>query len=142
MTPHQITLVQASWEQVRPIQDTAASLFYGRLFELDPALRPMFKGDMAAQGRMLMAAIHGVVSGLTRLEALLPAIGQLARRHVGYGVQPVHYDTVGAALLWTLQRGLGDAFTPATHDAWAAAYGILAGAMKAAAYPQDLRAAA
>jgi len=134
MTPQQISLIQASWASVVPIQDTAAGLFYQRLFTLDPAVRPMFKGDMQEQGRKLMKMLGTVVNSLTRLDELVPVAQDMAKRHVGYGVQPAHYDTVGAALLWTLEQGLGSAFTDDTRDAWATAYGILAGVMKEAAY--------
>lgn len=134
MTPQQISLIQASWASVVPIQDTAAGLFYQRLFALDPAVRPMFKGDMQEQGRKLMKMLGTVVNSLTRLDELVPVAQDMAKRHVGYGVQPAHYDTVGAALLWTLEQGLGSAFTDDTRDAWATAYGILAGVMKEAAY--------
>jgi hemoglobin-like flavoprotein len=133
MTPEQIALVQASFAQVLPIADIAAKLFYGRLFELDPSLRPMFKGDMEEQGRKLMTTLKVVVNGLTRLDQLVPAVQSLGRRHAGYGVQDQHYDTVAAALLWTLGQGLGDAFTPEVAAAWATAYAILADTMKAAA---------
>jgi len=135
MTPEQITLVQASWTQVQPLQATAASLFYGRLFEIAPDTRPLFTRDIHVQGAMLMKMLDTVVSHLDRLGELLPVAGQLAVRHVGYGVQPSHYDSVGTALLWTLEQALGTGFTPALRQAWATAYGALAGAMKAAAYP-------
>lgn len=134
MTPQQITLIQTSWASVVPIQDTAAGLFYQRLFALDPAVRPMFKGDMQEQGRKLMKMLGVVVNSLTKLDELVPVAQDMARRHVGYGVQAAHYDTVGAALLWTLEQGLGSAFTDDTRDAWAEAYGILSTVMKEAAY--------
>lgn len=134
MTPQQISLIQASWASVVPIQDTAAGLFYQRLFTLDPSVKPMFKGDLQEQGKKLMKMLGTIVNGLTRLDELVPAAQDLARRHVGYGVQAQHYDTVGAALLWTLEQGLGSAFTDDTREAWATAYGILAGVMKDAAY--------
>ena len=133
MTPKQIILIQTSFEQVLPIADTAAELFYGRLFELDPSLRPLFRGNMAEQGRKLMTTLKVVVNGLQRLEALVPAVQTLGQRHAGYGVKDEHYQTVGAALLWTLEQGLGEAFTPEIKDAWATAYTILAEVMKAAA---------
>lgn len=133
MTPQQIALVQSTWQQVVPINDTAAALFYGRLFELDPGLKPLFKGDMAEQGRKLMAMIGTAVSGLARLDQIIPAVQDLGRRHVGYGVKDHHYATVGAALLWTLETGLGPAFTPEVEQAWATAYGALAGVMMEAA---------
>jgi hemoglobin-like flavoprotein len=134
MTPENIALVKSSWQQVLPIQKAAAELFYGRLFELDTSLRPLFKGDMAEQGRKLMTMINTVVMSLDRLEPLLGAVEDLGRRHVGYGVTEAHYDTVGSALLWTLDKGLGEHFTPATRDAWTHAYGTLASVMKQAAY--------
>ncbi len=134
MTPEQVTLIQSSWTKVVPIADTAAELFYGKLFEMDPAVKPLFKGDMAEQGRKLMKTIGVVVNSLTTLEQIIPTVQDLGRRHTGYGVAPAHYDSVGAALLWTLETGLGSAFTPAVKDAWATAYGTLAGVMKQAAH--------
>lgn len=134
MTPQQISLVQNSWSAVAPIQDTAAGLFYQRLFALDPAVRPMFKGDMKEQGRKLMKMLGFIVNSLTTLDQLVPVAQEMARKHVGYGVQPEHYDTVGAALLWALGQGLGTAFTDEVKAAWASAYGTLAQVMKDAAY--------
>jgi len=133
MTPEQIALVQTSFAQVLPIADIAAALFYGRLFELDPSLKPLFKGDMQEQGRKLMTMIRVVVNGLNRIDQLVPAVQELGRRHARYGVQDAHYDTVGAALLATLHQGLGEAFTPDVAAAWATAYGLLADTMKTAA---------
>jgi hemoglobin-like flavoprotein len=135
MNPQQIQLVRSTWQQVLPIQAAAADLFYGRLFELAPDTRPLFKRDIHAQGAMLMATLDVVVKGLHDLSAVLPTAEQLARRHVAYGVQAQHYDSVGTALIWTLERGLGAALTPAAREAWVLAYSLLAGAMKAAAYP-------
>jgi len=134
MTPEKIALVRSSWQQVLPIKDTAAQLFYGRLFELDPSLRGMFKGDMVEQGRKLMAMINTVVNSLDKLGPILETIGEMGRRHVAYGVTEAHYDTVGSALIWTLGQGLGEKFTPAVKDAWTQAYDTLASAMKQAAY--------
>ena len=133
MTPQQLILVQESWEKVKPISDTAAQLFYGKLFELDPSLKDMFKGDMAEQGKKLMTMINVAVNGLKRLEAIVPAVQDLGKRHVGYGVKDKDYDTVGNALLWTLSQGLGDGFTDEVKDAWTSVYGILATTMKNAA---------
>lgn len=133
MTPEQIKLVQESFAKVVPIAEQAAALFYGKLFELDPSLKPLFKGDMTEQGRKLMAMISTAVNGLTDLDAIVPAVQALGERHVGYGVTDAHYDTVGAALLWTLEQGLGDAFTSDVREAWATVYGLLAGTMKDAA---------
>jgi hemoglobin-like flavoprotein len=133
MTPHQATLVQTTWEQVVPIADTAAALFYGKLFELDPALKPLFTSDIKEQGKKLMQMITVAVRGLGNLAALVPAVQELGRRHVGYGVKKEHYATVGAALLWTLEQGLGPAFTPEVREAWATVYGVLSTTMQAAA---------
>lgn len=134
MNPQKIALVRSSWQQVLPIQDTAAQLFYGQLFELDPSVRSLFKGDMTEQGRKLMAMINTVVNSLDALGPILGTIEALGRRHVAYGVTEAHYDTVGNALIWTLGQGLGQQFTPAVEDAWAEAYNTLATAMKQAAY--------
>ncbi|WP_455235192.1 globin family protein [Thiogranum longum] len=133
MTPEQALLVKNSWAKVLPISDKAAELFYGKLFELDPQLKPLFKGDMTEQGKKLMKMINTAVNALDRLEAIVPAVQQLGVRHVGYGVKDKDYDTVGAALLWTLEQGLGDAFTSDVKDAWATVYGVLAGTMKSEA---------
>jgi nitric oxide dioxygenase len=135
MTPEQISLVQTSFAKVLPIADQAAALFYGRLFDVAPEVKPLFRGDMKVQGAKLMAAIRMVVAGLDRLDTIVPVAQDLAKRHVAYGVEPAHYQIVGTALLWTLGNGLGDAFTPETEAAWTAAYGALSGAMIAAAYP-------
>ncbi|MDB5035165.1 MAG: hemin receptor [Chlorobi bacterium] len=129
MTSEQITLVRSTFGMVAPIAEQAAELFYNRLFVLDPALRPLFTGDMKEQGRKLMAMLAMVVNGLDRFESLTPAVRDLGRRHDGYAVKPEDYDTVGAALLWTLEQGLGEAFTPDVKDAWAIAYGIVATTM-------------
>ncbi|MBM3621995.1 MAG: hemin receptor [Alphaproteobacteria bacterium] len=129
MTPEQIGLVRTSFAQVVPIREPVAELFYGRLFELDPSLRPLFKGDMKEQGIKLMAMIGTAVGGLDNRESLDPALRALGQRNIGYGVAAAHYDTVASALLWTLERSLGAAFTADVRAAWIAAYGVLAGAM-------------
>jgi nitric oxide dioxygenase len=134
MTPDQISLVQDSFKKVVPIADVAADLFYGRLFEIAPEVKPMFRGDIKEQGRKLMATLGVVVTGLTRLETVLPAASTLARKHVDYGVKAEHYTPVGVALLWTLEKGLGDAWTPELADAWGTAYGTLSHFMIAEAY--------
>jgi len=133
LTARQKTLVQNSFTNIAGIADDAAVLFYQRLFELDPSLRPMFRGDMTEQRKKLMQMITAAVKGLDRLEQLVPVVQDLGRRHAGYGVQDSHYDTVGAALLWTLEAGLAKAFTPEVKEAWTAVYGLLAGTMKCAA---------
>jgi len=133
MTPHQKHLVQTTFAKVAPIADEAAALFYGRLFELDPSLRPLFKTDLKEQGKKLMRMIGMAVNGLDRLDELVPVVRQLGTRHLGYGVRDEHYDTVATALVWTLEQGLGRDFTPEVKDAWVAVYGVLASTMKEAA---------
>ncbi|HZO04522.1 MAG TPA: globin family protein [Burkholderiales bacterium] len=132
MTPKEIALVQTSWRQVQPIADQAAALFYSRLFTLEPSVKRLFKGDMQEQGRKLMQMISVAVNSLARLEGILPAVRALGRRHAGYGVEPRHYSVVGSALIWTLEQGLGQAFTKETEDAWRTAYGVLATTMQEA----------
>jgi hemoglobin-like flavoprotein len=130
MNPTDIDLIRSSWSGVEPIADTAAGLFYGRLFELDPAIERLFRRtDMAAQRKILMQTLTVVVKSLDKLDQLVPAVQALGRRHAGYGVRESHYGTVGEALLWTLQQGLGASFTPPVRAAWAEAYGILASVM-------------
>ncbi|MDC3957403.1 hypothetical protein KEG38_26335 [Polyangium jinanense] len=133
MNNEQKLLVQKTFEMVAPIADVAAGLFYGRLFEVDPSLKPLFRGDMKDQGKKLMSTLKVAVQALDRLDALIPTVQALGRRHLAYGVRDDHYDTVGAALLWTLEKGLGEAFTPEVHEAWATVYGVLAKVMKDAA---------
>ena len=133
MTPAQINAVKTSFSAVLPIADQAGMLFYERLFTVDPSLRPLFKGDIAAQSRTLMRMIGTAVGGLDRLETIVPAVQALGVRHAGYGVAEADYQTVGEALLWTLEQGLGPAFTPEVSEAWAAAYTLLAETMKSAA---------
>jgi hemoglobin-like flavoprotein len=142
MTPTQQELIRSTWGKVAPIADTAAQIFYDRLFELDPSLRALFAHtDMAAQRKNLMQTMTVVVKGIDRLDALIPAVEALGRRHVGYGVREDHYATVGRALLDTLAIGLGDAFTPEARDAWSEAYGLLAGVMLGAAASEEQAAA-
>ena len=133
MTPSQIAAVQDSFARVVPIKEQAAALFYDRLFAIDPPTRALFKGDVAEQGKKLMAALAMVVGGLRDLPAILPAVQDLARRHNGYGVEDRHYQSVGEALLWTLEQGLGVAYTAEVREAWTTAYITLAGAMTTAA---------
>jgi hemoglobin-like flavoprotein len=134
VTPRQQILIRESWAQVAPTADTAASIFYDRLFEIDPSLRGLFsRTDMASQRRNLMQTLGVVVASIDRLEKIVPAVEALGRRHAGYGVEAGHFETVGQALLETLAIGLGEAFTPEVREAWATAYGILAGVMQSAA---------
>jgi len=133
MTHEQNKLVKESFEKVLPIADVAAELFYGRLFELDPSLRRLFHRDMKEQGRMLMQMIRVAVANLDRLGDIVPAVEALGERHARYGVEDSHYATVGEALIWTLEQGLGDAFTPETRQAWITVYGVLSSVMQSAA---------
>lgn len=135
MTPEQIDEIQASFAKVAPIAPAAAAIFYDRLFTIAPEVKPLFKGDMPEQGMRLMTTLGVVVNGLKNLDAVVPVAQQLAVRHVGYGVTAEHYAPVGAALIWTLEQGLKDDFTPEVREAWMAAYNTLSGAMIAAAYP-------
>jgi hemoglobin-like flavoprotein len=134
MTPEQVALIQQSFGKVAPIAEPAAALFYGRLFEIAPEVKPLFRGDMKEQGRKLMATLAVVVNGLGNLDAVLPAASALAKRHVDYGVKPAHYAPVGEALLWTLERGLGAQWTAELAAAWGAAYGVLSEFMIGEAY--------
>jgi nitric oxide dioxygenase len=137
MTPHQVDLVQSSFAKVAPIADAAAAMFYGRLFEIAPEVKPLFHGDMAEQRRKLMTTLDVVVNGLKNLDVVLPAARALAVKHVGYGVKAAHYAPVGEALIWTLDRGLGADFTSEVRSAWLAAYGALSGVMIAEAYGEQ-----
>src|SRR5256885_2683311 len=130
LTMAQKTLVQNTFATITPIADDAAALFYRRLFELDPSLERMFRGDMKEQRKKLMQMLTAAVKGLDRLDQLVPVVEDLGRRHATYGVMDAHYDTVGSALLWTLEMGLGRAFTGEVKDAWATVYGLLATTMK------------
>jgi hemoglobin-like flavoprotein len=132
MTPAEKEIVQRTFEKLVPIADQAASLFYGRLFEMDPSLRPLFKTDLRVQGQKLMQMIAFCVKGLDALDDLVPAVQGLGRRHAGYGVTDAHYNTVAGALLWTLEKGLGPEFTPDVKAAWTSVYVLLATTMKAA----------
>src|SRR5438045_1577003 len=134
MTPDQVKLVQQSFAKVAPIADQAAVLFYDRLFEVAPQVRAMFPADMTEQRRKLMVTLAAVVKGLDNLESILPAASALAKRHVGYGAKAEHYPVVGGALLWTLEKGLGEGWTVETASAWTAAYGTLSGYMISEAY--------
>lgn len=129
MTPQQVSLVQDSFRKVVPIAGTAADLFYGRLFETAPEVRPLFPADLSEQKRKLIQMLAVAVNGLSRPEEIVPAVRDLGRRHAGYGVTEGHYAAVGAALLWTLRQGLGEAFTPEVERAWAETYDLLAGLM-------------
>ncbi|MEM9494015.1 MAG: globin domain-containing protein, partial [Myxococcota bacterium] len=125
--------MQRSWAQVRPISDAAATLFYDRLFELDPSVRPLFKNDMTEQKKKLMQTLNVAVDGLRDVGRLVPILEELGVRHAGYMVQDHHYDRVGESLLWTLEEGLGDGFTAEIKAAWTEVYTLIAKVMTSAA---------
>ena len=140
MTPEQVALVQSSWQKVAPISDTAADLFYGRLFEIAPHVKPLFPEEMSGQKKKLMQTLGFVVAGLRDLDGIVGAVRDLGVRHNDYRVEPEMYADVGSALLWTLGQGLGDDFTTETETAWATAYTLLSSVMIDAA--AEARAAA
>ncbi len=130
MTNEQINLVKTSFEKIKPVAEEAGVLFYVKLFKIDPELRRLFKGKMNEQGLKLMQMIGFAVEGLDRIEELIPELQALGARHSDYGVEDNHYETVGAALLWTLEAALGAEFTVETKEAWTEVYGLLAETMK------------
>jgi hemoglobin-like flavoprotein len=134
VTPAQKQLVQESFALIAPVADDAAALFYRRLFQLNPSLKLMFRGDMAEQRKKLMQMITAAVKGLDHLEQLVPAVEELGRRHARYRVVDADYDTVGQALIWTLDKALGRAFTAELREAWATVYTLLATTMRHAAH--------
>lgn len=136
MNNESIRLVQLSWAKVAPIAPQAADIFYERLFTLDPGLKPLFTGDMGTQGAKLMQMIGVAVGKLDQIPVLLPVLRGLGRRHADYGVKDHHYETVAAALLATLAKGLGDQFTPAVRTAWIEVYGVIADTMRTAAHAE------
>jgi hemoglobin-like flavoprotein len=134
MTPEQMKLVEATWGQVVPIADVAATNFYARLFEIDPSARALFRAtDMAQQRKKLLQVLSVAIAGLDHLDELVPTVEDLGRRHARYGVKDAHYASVGAALLWTLERGLGEAWNADAAAAWGEVYGALSGVMRQAA---------
>lgn len=133
VSARQIELVQSTFAMVAPIADKAAEIFYAKLFELDPSLKSLFTSDMAEQGKKLMSMLAAAVNGLNDLGALVPVVQDLGKRHVGYNVEDSHYDTVAAALLYTLETGLGDNWNEEVKEAWTTVYVVLATTMKDAA---------
>ena len=129
MNQQQIHLVRSTFAMVQPIAGDAAALFYDHLFRADPTLRPLFKGDMTHQGQRLMGMIGSALQLLDRPAALLPVLRSLGARHAGYRVREEHYDTVGTALILTLEQGLGAAFTAEARAAWVDLYGVIARTM-------------
>ena len=143
MLPQQKVLIQKTWAQVVPIADQAAAIFYQRLFDIDPSARALFNAvDMRQQRKKLVQVLNVAVSSLDNLGALMKTVEDLGRRHAGYGVQDAHYDSVGIALIWTLEQGLGSAFTPAAAAAWKELYGLLSVTMRRAQHEATAKAAA
>jgi hemoglobin-like flavoprotein len=142
VTPEQKRLVRHTWNQVAPSADAAADMFYRRLFEIDPATRKLFRAtEMVAQRKKLLQTLSFAINGLDDPDALVSKVEDLGRRHAGYGVTDAQYDSVGAALLWTLEQGLGRAWTPAVASAWTEVYGMLSGIMRSAAARADVASA-
>lgn len=133
MNDNQKQHVEDSFQLVLPIGRQAAALFYDRLVNLDPSLRPLFKGDIEEQGIKLMSTLRLAVNGLDEPEKIVLALQHLGRSHVKYGVQDSHYAVVGQALIWTLAQGLGDQFTDEVRSAWVATYDLLSTVMRDAA---------
>lgn len=133
MNADQKLLVRETWAKIVPIQEKAAELFYGRLFEEYPEVKPYFKGDMTEQGKKLMAMINTAVNSLDSLESVIQPVKDMGARHTEYGVKDEDYDKVAAALLWTLEQGLGSLFTPKVKEAWTVLYTTVADVMKAGA---------
>ena len=135
MSPEQARLITTSWSSVASIADSAIEQFYNRLFEIDPSARALFRAtDMPEQRRKVIEALSLALQSLDDLDALTPTLEDLGRRHQRYGVTAAHHDSVGQALLWTLEQGLGAAWTPAMAAAWTELFGQLSSAMKRTAY--------
>lgn len=130
MTGEQINLVQKSFKKIVPISEQAAALFYAKLFDVNPKLRVLFKNDMKEQGQKLMQVISYAVESLERIDEFIPQVRALGARHANYGVEDRDYDSVGEALLWTLEKALSREFTAPTKAAWTAVYNLLAETMK------------
>lgn len=135
ITEKQKQLIKSSFAKVEPIVDTAAEIFYAQLFKYDPSLKSLFKSDMKAQGKKLMAALKLAVASLDNLEKLVPVLEKMAVTHVDYGVKVEDYTPVGNALLYALKQGLGKEFTPELRQAWIDVYAVMATVMRQAAYP-------
>ncbi|NOR71237.1 MAG: hemin receptor [Methylomarinum sp.] len=129
MTEKQIDLVQSTWQMIVPVKEQTAELFYKKLFITAPEVKPLFTGDIKAQGEKLVSSINLVVNSLRSLDHVVPALQSMGERHVSYAVKAEHYDIVGATLLWTLEQGLGNNFTDEVKEAWTIAYGLIAGTM-------------
>lgn len=130
----EIALVRSSFERIKPEPEAAAAMFYARLFEIAPETQPLFRSDMDVLGRKFMQTLAVIVATLDDMQAIRPSVNSLAKRHVGYGVTAQHYALAGAALLWMIERRLGEAWTAQTAEAWQNAYRMLSGVMIGEAY--------
>lgn len=132
LTARQITIIKQSWQAVLPIKSQAAELFYARLFELDPTTKALFKGKLDYQGDKLMTTLNVVVNAVDNVDDIVPMLEAMGKRHIIYGVEHRHYETVGVAFLWVLEQGLGDQFTDEVKEAWTLVYHLIANYMKEA----------
>lgn len=134
MNKTEIEVIRETWALVIPIADVAAELFYQRLFEIDPETKSLFAAtDMAEQNKNLIGALSLVVDKMDQLDTVIPVLQELGCNHVKYGVADRHYDSVGSALIWTLEQGLGEGFTDQARAAWTVAYALVSGPMRQAA---------
>ncbi|WP_428356050.1 globin domain-containing protein [Methyloprofundus sp.] len=136
LTPEQIKCIRNSWRRILPIKEKFAEMFYVRLFELDPALKSLFRGRLDFQGTKLMTTLNVVVNSIEDFNAVEAMLEAMGNRHIIYGVQAAHYETVGAALLYVLEKSLGEYFNDDIEDAWVTAYSEIANTMKKTAYPE------
>jgi len=134
MNKQQIELLQRAFAKVDPVAQEVGDLFYGRLFEMDPSLRPLFTGDIKAQAKMLMTAIGLAVQRLDHPDVVTSQVALIGQRHLNYGAMPADFDKFGAALQWALEQTLGDAFTPSAKDAWTEAFKFIVQGMKTATH--------
>lgn len=131
MTPERRQLVTDSWKQLAPNAALVGQIFYRRLFEIDPKLRPMFTASLLdEQIRKITTMLDLIVHWLDVPERLVPVLKQLGARHGTYGVLDEHYAKVGSALIATLEEGLGDKFTPELRGAWTEAYLLISSLMR------------
>lgn len=133
LSTEQKQIVQQSFAQILPNAEQLAALFYDRLFQLDPDLRPLFQSDLEQQQKKFIQTLEIAVHGLYNLRVMVPVLQRLAIRHIDYGVRSEHYDTVGEALIWTLEQGLADRFTGKERTSWVALYDFIASVMTEAA---------
>ena len=139
MTSHQIVLIKGSWQAAATLGDAVGELFYGRLFEIAPEVKPMFSQiTIKEQSKKLLSMLSYVIHKLDSLQDILDEVAKLAQRHAHYGVRPEHYIVVGEALLWTLEKDLAEKWNDELKEAWTLCYMTLSGAMiQAAGYTRQ-----